>query len=436
MNTFLLLILLVASVEISAVFHQKLKFIFITSKRTFYSAPISYYGNHCSRYRLQLSGDIEINPGPTLCISCDKTVRINSKRVECICCKEQQHLACCKNPAITVQSARIPAPWTCNQCLLSILPFHQVREINETETIPDNDQYVQPSLTLLNNHRKHLSVAHLNTQSMASTFGQFEAMLEAHQFDLITLSETWLKDNKNLLNHFEVCGYKKDFRNRDAKRGGGVGYYIKKDIQCKNRKDIESLDRTIEHQWIEFTGKTKLANILIGIVYQPSSVPREKIEWLDKLETILSQITLIHQGPIMITGDFNIDLLKESQERDIYLHLLETFNLVQHITKPTRKSKTLIDHLITSVGIKLIAEDIVPCDEISDHDAPFCILKIKKPRFEPRFKYIRDERAFVLDDFVSDFRNLPLNIVYAVDDVSDKVSMFNDLAGATSYNSV
>ena len=134
----------------------------------------------------------------------------------------------------------------------------------------------------------------------------------------------------------------------------------------------------------------------------------------------------MHQGPIMITGDFNIDLLKESPERETYRNILDTFNLVQHVTKPTRKSKTLIDHLITSTGTKLIATDVVMCNEISDHDAPFCIFKIKKPRFEPRYKFIRDERTFIMNDFINDFRTLPLNVIYALDDVSEKVSIVND----------
>ena len=374
-----------------------------------------------------LSGDVELNPGPTLCTSCDKTVRVNSKRVECISCKEQQHLKCCKSFAITVRSARIPAKWTCSKCLLSVLPFHHLRDIDDIDNVIDDDPFTPVSVNLLDNYRQHLSVAHLNTQSMSSSFPQFEAMLVSHQFDLITMSETWLKENKNLLNHLEIEGYKKDFRNRDEKRGGGVGFYLKSDIKYKRRDDIEALDNSIEHQWIEFTGKVKLSNTLIGIMYQPSSDVQDKIEWIDKFETLLSQIKLMHHGPIIITGDTNIDLLKSTQVRDTYLNILESFNLTQHITKPTRKAKTLIDHIITNVNTKLIAEDIVPCDEISDHDAPFCIFKISKPRFEPRYKYIRDERSLIMKDFISDFQYLPLNIVYSVADVSDKVSILNEI---------
>ncbi len=307
-----------------------------------------------------------------------------------------------------------------------VLPFFRIRDIDdEIDTV--QNEFQLESVALLDRHQKHFSLAHLNTQSMTPSFAEFESMLIQHQFDLITMSETWLKQNKTLLDHLEIEGYKKDFRNRDLKRGGGVGFYLKSDIKHKTRNDIQSLDNSIEHQWIELTGKTKLSNILIGIVYQPSSVTRERFEWLDKFETLLSQITLIHKGPIMITGDFNIDLLKDSPERETYLNILDTFNLVQHVTKPTRKSKSLIDHLITTTGTKLLASDVVMCDEISDHDAHFCIFKIKKPRFEPRYKFIRDERTFVMNNFINDFRNLPLNVIYALDDVSEKVSIFNDL---------
>jgi len=132
------------------------------------------------------------------------------------------------------------------------------------------------------------------------------------------LSKTWLKDNKYLLSHLEIEGYEKDFK-RDIKRGGGVSYNIKSGILHKPQ-DIESLDTTIEHQWIELTGKNRFSNVLIGIMYQPSSNTREKLDWLIKFETLLSQITLIH-GPIIITGDLNIiDLLQPSQDH-IYFYI-------------------------------------------------------------------------------------------------------------------
>ena len=49
----------------------------------------------------------------------------------------------------------------------------------------------------LKHHHRHISIAHLNTQSLASTFDAFHLMLENHKFDIVALSETWLKDNKH-----------------------------------------------------------------------------------------------------------------------------------------------------------------------------------------------------------------------------------------------
>ena len=48
-------------------------------------------------------------------------------------------------------------------------------------------------------------------------------MLMRYKFDVITLSETWLKDNALLLQHVNIPGYKVEFANRPNERGGGVG---------------------------------------------------------------------------------------------------------------------------------------------------------------------------------------------------------------------
>ena len=84
-------------------------------------------------------------------------------------------------------------------------------------------------------------------------------------------------------------------------------------------------------------------------------------------------------GVIIITGDINIDLAgeqKESTKR--YQNILHSFNLRQHITKPTWKGKSLIDYICSNVPKKLIHNHVIYTDEISDHDTPFVILNIKK----------------------------------------------------------
>ena len=118
-------------------------------------------------------------------------------------------------------------------------------------------------------------------------------------------------------------------------------------------------------------------------------------------------------GIIFITGDTNIDLLsdeKESQKR--YKEILLCYNLTQIVNKPTRKRKTLIDHIVTNIPNKLLSTDVLDTDEISDQDTPYAIMNVKKEKFEPRYKYIRDERNFNKADFREDYSQLPFNLTF------------------------
>ena len=59
---------------------------------------VQYYSNYIAKYRIILSGDIEINPGPGLhkpkCQVSNKTVRCNQKRLVCEHCLEMCHVKC------------------------------------------------------------------------------------------------------------------------------------------------------------------------------------------------------------------------------------------------------------------------------------------------------------------------------------------------------
>ena len=68
----------------------------------------------------------------------------------------------------------------------------------------------------------------------------------------------------------------------------------------------------------------------------------------------MTDISTSWNGTLILTSDFNIDLLilnscKESTKR--YKDILHMLSLQQHVTKPTRKSKTLIDHIFRGFRI-------------------------------------------------------------------------------------
>ena len=90
------------------------------------------------------------------------------------------------------------------------------------------------------------------------------------------MPETWLKDNQKLLDYVDIPGYNLEYANRDNTRGVGVGVYIKETFTCTERKDMINLDKSIEHYWLEVSGLTKTARILLGSFINPALLKKKK----------------------------------------------------------------------------------------------------------------------------------------------------------------
>ena len=271
---------------------------------------------------------------------------------------------------------------------------------------------------------------HINTQSMVSTFDHLCLLIQRYFFDVITMSETWLKENNLLIQYVTIPGYIHAFNNRDKIRGGGVGVYIKESIKFKRREDLEKRYPTMEHLWIEIPGRNRHSKLLLGTIYRSEAILSYSA-WLDNFNDILSDLSIEWDGMLILSGDINVDLLRpEKSETRKYKEILDSLNLEQLVTKPTRTthhSATLIDHIITNMKQQVTHTDILPAPLISDHDAPYICVNVRVPRFVPRFKMIRNERYFNKDAFIKDFDELPLNIVYAFDEPDSQVDILNSL---------
>ena len=252
---------------------------------------IVYYSNTHATYNVILSGDIETNPGPGLrsrnkipkCAVCGKGAGVNSKPFECERCL---NLTCinCTNISKSQQKqckAKSAYKWICHDCTLSLLPFYKKRDVESEPSIED-DFLNAHKKNLLNN--KHLKILHLNCHSLASTITEFEAMNYKCNFDILTLSETWLTENQNLLDYVELSGYDLYSNNRESKLGdGGVAAYVRESLKCKIRKDFCSLDTNTEHLWLGVQGKNRHSHLFIGALYHPNFETKSKLEWLKKL---------------------------------------------------------------------------------------------------------------------------------------------------------
>ena len=190
----------------------------------------------------------------------------------------------------------------------------------------------------------HLSLMHLNTQSMTSTFDELQLLLNDYPFNVVTLSETWLKDNSLLLQDVSIPGFTATYRNRQQCKGGGVGAYIRDNVQFKRRADIERLQPEFEHMWLEFPGRNKNSKPLVGTFYRSKRI-MDVHDWLDRFQDLLSDVLSIWDGLLIVTGDINIDLLDKSDSITCqYMEILRGFNLTNHVTKPTRVTLTSKKH--------------------------------------------------------------------------------------------
>ena len=112
-------------------------------KRT--KSSIQYYSNYIATYRIILSGDIEINPGPGLskpkCQVCDITAQCNQKRLVCEHCLEMCHVKC-SNHQLNQNASNKAYDWTCPNCRHTALPFYHRINVDFDSTVAEETTIV------------------------------------------------------------------------------------------------------------------------------------------------------------------------------------------------------------------------------------------------------------------------------------------------------
>ena len=134
---------------------------------------------------------------------------------------------------------------------------------------------------------------------------------------------------------------------------------------------------------------------------------------------------------MIVTCDFRINLFRKSQITVKHSKILKYHNLIQHIEKPTRSGTKSIDQKSSSLT-KLTSQNVLPYGEISDHD--YVIINIRKQRFEPWYKYIRDENQFNSKMFKESAAALSLSLGYTMYDPEDTLDIFKKLVPIVHMN--
>jgi hypothetical protein len=228
---------------------------------------------------------------------------------------------------------------------------------------------------------KRLYICHANIRSIQRCNDKLDHIKEEFcgRFDVITLSETWLKptDGVDLMGRsvYHLDGYQDPIRrDRVGSRGGGVLAWVSNSLVCKRRNDLEI--ENAELMWLEIRCSNQ--KFLLAVAYRTDD---QGNFWDILQESYIRAVRLgIHY--IIITGDLNAD--PSTHHGNKLMEFIEANNLTKLINVPTRITETSaseLDQILTNCSSIIQEVDLLPPVSYNDHHTVSVRLnfKIAKP---------------------------------------------------------
>ena len=251
---------------------------------------------------------------------------------------------------------------------------------DNTEEVSDKCGYIDQSD--LNevmggiNDLSDLTIFHSNVVSLKKNIFQVEDLFgECERMpDVIGVSETRIDDDSYLV---KLEGYEFVFCDSPTE-AGGVGIYVKKNLQYNVRDDLKLEVENCEDKWVEIIVDSSnrhgkgTETLIVGLVNRHPGNNYKLFQ--EKLsQTIYS---LNHKNTnFMILGDVNINLMKYNLANDTtnYLNDIQGAGCMSYIDKPTRVylrgsrwESSCLDHVYSNMGQDKLDSYIIE-STISDH---------------------------------------------------------------------
>ena len=224
------------------------------------------------------------------------------------------------------------------------------------------------------------SIFHLNIRSVNKNFENLKNLLQEikHDFKVIILSESWLKDeNANQNSLYQIPNYIPIHQIRKgSSKGGGVSIYIHKTLNYKLRCDKSICNPDIEALTIEIIEENK-KNLIITVIYRP---PRGDEKNFRKEYKKLIENKNESNKQIFLIGDINLNSLDYETNNCVknFFNLSFKNSIFPIITRPTRVTRTpttSIDHILTNAILTSKIRSGILQTDISDHFPIFTFIK-------------------------------------------------------------
>ena len=166
--------------------------------KKFFKSRICYSSNNSSSFNptLLVSGDIELNPGPTvkpkctICIECNIRIYKNISFSCCPTCNNKFHVKC-----------QPTSSSCCSICNINVnLPFLDNSLNSSLTSQPSTSSFYDTCNPLLKQQNvNNLKILHFNIRSLYKNIDSLKEYLTAFNYspDIILLSETWIQNKFN-----------------------------------------------------------------------------------------------------------------------------------------------------------------------------------------------------------------------------------------------
>jgi len=271
----------------------------------------------------------------------------------------------------------------------------------------------------------------LNAQSLQSKHEKLCAfILELCNNDIlidaIAIQETWQLPYPDLV---QIPGFTLHYKTRVFSRGGGVGFYIRNDLNAKVIENLSTFhEKIFESITIELIcGKRKF---LLSNIYRspsPNNVLME--QFLEKFDNLLNSLNSFNcQSLVFLDSNVNLLNLNSNAQTSKYMDSILNNGFLQTIFKSTRiqnQSNTLIDHILSNRNPEGFSSGTVISD-ISDHFFTFFALQNDKKQKNQKILKSRSFNLTNLNNFKLALSSLSWESTTSKQNVNECMDAFYD----------
>lgn len=176
----------------------------------------------------------------------------------------------------------------------------------------------------------NLNVVHINIQSLRPKIDELRKIILNTDTHIVAISETWLKKHISSRS-VSIPGYQLLRDDRSRIRGGGVALFIKSNLRARIVSSGSGNTAANKCNYLLIELIFPNSKLLVGVFYQPPGTFDQ-----DFLSDLIMSLAP-HYSDIILTGDFNVNLLDMSNNvrNNRFLNVFNPVNISVVNTEPT-----------------------------------------------------------------------------------------------------